>query len=111
VSETVTRLRAGTVADPYSSSGSTTSWDAATRLDLEATAVEPRPSGEPVQDARNAVVAGYTVYLAGRPDITAQDRLEVRGESHDVIGDPADWRSPFSTWAPGLVVQTSRSEG
>lgn len=112
--ETVTRLRAGTVTDPYSSTA-TLAWELdegqdwttePSSADLTTLApAEPRPSDEPVQDARNAVVSGYTLYLPTTADVNAQDRFVVRGGTYDVLGDPALWLSA------GLVVQVGRVAG
>jgi hypothetical protein len=73
--------------------------------------VEPRPSAEPVQDARNAVTSGFTLYMPTGTTITATNRVRVRGAVYDVLGEPAEWRSPFTGWAPGVVVQVEKVEG
>jgi hypothetical protein len=103
--ETVTRLRAGTATDPYSGE-LVESWTSPLESDIETLApAEPRPSGEPVQDARNAVVSGWTLYLPESADVTARDRLRVRGVVHSVLGEPAVWLGG------GIVVQCERVEG
>lgn len=107
--ETVTRLRPTTGTDGYGDPY--VDWSSPTRTDLVSLGVEPRPSGEPTQDARNQVVSGYTVYLSSGTDLTPSDRLEVRGDAYNVLGEPADWRSPRGTTLGGLVVQTERTEG
>lgn len=74
---------------------------------------EPRPSGEPTQDARNSVTSGWTLYFQkGMPvgtELTAAHRVRVRGVDYDVLGEPADWR--LGSWRPGLVVQTEMVSG
>ena len=108
--ETVVVLTAGTVTDPYS--GDTAEdWTSPTEVAIDGVGVEPRPSQEPTQDARNAVVSGYTLYMPAGTVIGAQNRVRVRGEVFQVVGDAADWRNPFTGWAPGVVVQTSRQVG
>lgn len=103
--EVVTRLRAGTATDPYSGQP-TADWSAPTTLDFTTLApAEPRPSGEPVQDARNAVTSGWTLYLPEAADVTARDRVRVRGVDYQVLGDPAHWLGG------GKVVQVGRTEG
>lgn len=103
--ETVTRLRAGTTSDPYSGEP-VEDWDSPSELTIVTLApAEPRPSGEPVQDARNAVVSGFTLYLPETTDVTAYDRMRVRGGVYRVLGDPAVWLGA------GLVVQVGRTEG
>lgn len=104
--EVVTRIRAGVVSDPYSGE-SAESWadGDVDLLDITALAPpEPRPSSEPVQEARNAVVSGWTLYLPPGADVTSADRVSVRGRVFPVQGEPADW-------GVGLVVQAFTTEG
>lgn len=106
-SETVVRLRAaGTKTDRF---GGTEVLDwSLPPLELALTTLapaEPRPSSEPVEAARNAVVAGWTIYLDRTADVTAQDRMRVRGETYEVLGDPADWLGA------GIIVQLGGSTG
>jgi head-tail adaptor len=109
MAEKVTVLRAAASIDGYGDP--VTDWTTPTRTDVYARGVEPRPSGEPVQDARNAVTSGFTVYLPLGTDLTPADRLEVRGKAYDVLGEPAEWRNPWGGGFGGLVVQTERTEG
>lgn len=104
-SETVVRLRATTTADPYSGE-QIADWSTPSELPIETLApAEPRPSQEPVQEARNAVTSGWTLYLPAGSDVTAQDRMRVRGRVYPVLGQPADWSGE------GLVVQCAETEG
>jgi hypothetical protein len=104
--ETVTRLRAVTTVDPYSNQPAPDWTQTPTELDITTLApAEPRPSGEPLQDARNQVTSGWTLYLPEGSDVTSVDRMRVRGVVFDVLGDPAAWLGA------GLVVQLERSEG
>ena len=112
--ETVAVLSPGTKADPYSGEP-VEAWDlsddeswitAPGERSVETLApAEPRPSSEPVQDARNAVAAGWTLYLPAGDPITARNRVRVRGEEYPVQGTPADWMGA------GVVVQAFRTEG
>lgn len=106
--ETVTRLRAAAAkVDPYSQT-SVLDWKSAPPAEQELTTLapaEPRPSSEPVESARNSVVSGYTLYLPPGTDVTAQDRMRVRGEVFDVLGDPADWMGA------GIVIQVGGTQG
>jgi hypothetical protein len=108
--ESVDVLTAGAVTDPYS--GETREdWGTATQVTVTTSwPLEPRPSGEPVQDARNAVTSGFTLYFDHWPDITARNRIRVRDTVYDVLGDPAEWRWPNGSVA-GSVVQVGRTEG
>lgn len=108
--ELVEVLTAGQVVDPYSGEP-VVSWDAPTTVQVPGCGVEPRPSSEPTADARNSVVSGFTLYLPPDVAVTAGSRVRVRGLVHEVLGEPAAWRSPYSGWAAGVVVQTRRVEG
>lgn len=110
--ETVQVLTAGTHTDPYSGEEEP-SWDPddVTSRDVDGVAVEPRPSSEPVEDARNSVVSGFTLYFPADDPINAQNRVVVRGGTYSVLGDPADWRHPSTGWRPGIVVQVGRTVG
>lgn len=103
--ETVYVLTAGTVTDDYSGQPTPT-WDVepAARAVTTLTPPEPRPSSEPVTDARNAVVNGWTLYLPAGDPVTAQHRVRVRGIDYPVQGTPA-------SWPMGVVVQAYRTEG
>ena len=109
--ETVTVLTAGTVADPYSGEDASSWNETPGEVSVDDVVVEDRPSGEPVQDARNAVTSGFTLYFPPDTAVDASSRVVVRGGTYDVLGDPAAWRSPFTGWRPGLVVQVGRVEG
>lgn len=105
--EIVTRIRAGLITDP-DSGDSVESWAPGDVSSLPITTLapaEPRPSSEPIQEARNAVTSGFTLYLPIGADVTAKDRMQVRGAVYRVLGDPADWMGA------GVVVQTERTEG
>lgn len=106
--ETVQVLTAGTTTDPYSTDP-VADWTTPTEVDVAGVLCEPRPSSEPVQDARNAVVSGWTLYFPTGAAIVPQNRVRVRGVVHDVLGEPADWR--LGSWRPGLVVQCERTAG
>lgn len=102
-SEVVTVLSATTVADPYS--GETAEdWSTPTERTVTTIApLEPRPSQEPAQDARNAVTDGWTVYLPAGDPIVRTDRLRVRGRVYPVQGEPADWGAGIVVQAFGTV--------
>ena len=104
-SETVVVVTEGTDADPYSGDVGTTG----SEVEVPNCLLEPRPSGEPRQDARNAVVSGFTVYMPPGTEIGPQNRLRARGGTFSVLGEPAVWR--FGEWEPGIVVQCERTEG
>lgn len=112
--ESIAVLVAGTVADPYSgdptmawelSDGQSWLTEPTERTVTTLAPAEPRPSQEPTQDARNAVVSGWTLYLPAGDPITAANRVRVRGIEYPVQGQPADWLGT------GVVVQAFKTEG
>lgn len=109
--ETVTRLRGTAITDPYSGEATGISWSTPNTLAIEGCGFNPGQSSEPVQDARNAVITQPEVYAPTGSDVLAGDRLVVRGKTYEVKGDPADWRSPFTGWEPGMVIALERVEG
>ena len=103
--EVVTVLSAGTTVDAYSRAASPDWTHATTRDVLTLAPPEPRPSDEPVEDARNAVVSGWTLYLPIGSGVRPYDRVRVRGVDYPVQGEPATWGNR------GEVVQAFRTEG
>lgn len=45
------------------------------------------------------------------PAVAADDRVEVRGDVYDVVGEPHDYLHPMSGWAPGCRLLLRRVEG
>lgn len=109
--ETITRIRAGVVLDPYSNEETGLDWDAVIETDIANVALEPRPSSEPVQDARNAVTSGFTLYAWRAVDLTPADKVRMRGVVYDIDGEPADWRNPYSGRLVGTIIQTKAVDG
>ena len=70
--------------------------------ELPAARFAPRgriPSPEP---GREPVITEPTLYWRRQwPDVDSSDRLVVRGQIYEVVGEPADWRGKS---AGGLVV-------
>lgn len=102
--EVVTVLTAGTATDPYSGEPAEDWTTPAERNVTTVVPLEPRPSDEPVQDARNASTRGWTLYLPAGDPITRRNRVRVRGVVYPVQGEPADW-------GVGVVVQAYGTEG
>ena len=109
--ETVTRLRATTVTDPYSGEATGLDWSSPNSLAILGCAFNPGGSTEPVQDSRNAVITKPEVYAPVDADVLAGDRLVVRGDTYEVDGRPSDWRNAFTGWAAGLVIKLDLVEG
>lgn len=109
--ETVTRQRGTPTVDPYSGEATGVDWTTPTELAIPGCAFNPGRSTEPLQDARTAVLTQPEVYAPYGSDVLAGDRLVVRGDVYEVDGNPADWRSPFTGWEPGMVIPLKRAEG
>ena len=109
--ETVTRLRATSAVDPYSDEPTQSDWTSPDSLDIPGCGFNPGQSSEPTQEARNAVITQPEVYAPTGSDVLAGDRLVVRGDTYDVDGKPAVWRSPFTGWQPGVVIVLKEVEG
>jgi len=109
--ETVTRLRATAVTDPYSGEATALSWDNPDELPISGCAFDPGTSTEPVTDARNQVITQPVLYAPFGSDITAADRLVVRGRTWKVQGDPGEYRNPFTGWEAGMVIKLEDVQG
>lgn len=106
--ETITVLRPGSTTDRYDNV--VADWTAPTRTDITGCAVAPRSTSEE-NIGRQAVIIGLTVYTPAGADIRPSDRVEVRGDVHEVDGEIGDWRNPFTGTRPGLEVQLKRVAG
>lgn len=108
--EPVDVLSAGTTTDPYSGEP-VASWDTPTTVTVEHVAVAAGGSLEPLQDARNSVTSDFDLIFPPDAAVASTSRVVVRGLVCDVVGRPFLWRSPFTDWAPGLVVNAKITEG
>ena len=111
IGETVTRLRGVLVVDPYSGEDSVLDWETPGELDVPGCGVAAGSTDDPNLDARDAVVSDFTVYAPAGSDVEPADRVIIRGFICEVVGRPFEWRSPFTGWAPGLVVKANVVEG
>lgn len=102
--EPVTFLRPGTTTDPYSNQ-TVDDWSTAVAVHDDEAAVEPIASEEPLQDGRQAVIVGFRLYFDHLITLDRLWRVELRGERYEIQGRPAEWRSPFTGWHAGTVVQ------
>src|SRR5690606_16290841 len=105
--ESVTVLRAGLKEDPFSGETSP-DWENPVETVFSRAGVAPGVSDESWQVGRNPVDTVYTVFLPFGSDVTAQDRMLVRGELFEVNGDVADWRNPLTGTEFGTVVPLKR---
>lgn len=110
--ETVTRLRAQTTEDPYTTDPRPDWTKEPASLAIDACAFDPGGSSESFSEpGRQPITTKPTVYAPFGSDIKAGDRLVVRGVTYDIDGEPADWHSPFTGWEPGMAVSLFVKEG
>ncbi|MET7867981.1 hypothetical protein [Micromonospora taraxaci] len=107
--ETVAVLRAGLVDDGYGNQ--VRDWENATPTPYAGCAVAQNGRDESLTGDRNAVASDLVVFMPFGADVVATDRLEIRGRSHEVVGEPFAWTSPFSGTAFGVAVYCNRVEG
>lgn len=113
--ETVVRLRRQMHEDPYSGVESPRGWDdeghTPDALPIGGFAFNPGGSSEVAADGRSIITTKPTAYGPFGADVKVGDRLVVRGVPYDVDGNPAEWVSPFTGWAPGIAVPLELVEG
>ena len=109
--EPVTFLRAGERTDPYSGEVVADDWSAPVVVLEDVAGVEPIASDEPVQDGRQAVIVGLRLYFDHPVWVEAEWRVQARGDVLHVQGRPARWRSPFTGWEAGTVVEARWVDG
>lgn len=79
-------------------------WTDVTETDVAAL-VAPSERGEDHGANRQATITSYDLYLPAGTDITAADRVTVRGDTFDVDGEPAVWADS------GIVATVKRVAG
>ncbi|MDJ0321661.1 hypothetical protein [Pseudarthrobacter sp. PS3-L1] len=109
--QTVDRLRRGTVIDPYSQEPTLADWDSATVLELEGVAIAPSSSSETVADNRGQVITQMSIYCGVDQDVAEHDRIRDRNVLWEVQGEVAQWRNPFTGWAPGAEFSIRKVTG
>lgn len=108
MAESIVRQRPTTTTDAY---GNTlASWAAPSEVTLTVRGIEPVSSSED-NDGRQAVITGFRVYLDADADVLSGDRAVMRGDTYEVDGSPADWRSPIGSSVGGVVVALKKYTG
>ena len=110
-SETITRLRAPLVADPYSDESTARDWPNAVSTPMLGFAVDPGGSYEARTVNREQVTTNPTLYGPYGADVLASDRVVAAGATWEVTGNAANWRNPFNGSTPGSVWPLARVEG
>jgi len=108
--ETITRLRAGTRTDSFGNPIGD-DWDHPTQREISNCLVASGfvlSNGDPFQVGRNPLDIDLTIYVVDQApiDVTARDRVVVRGTTYEVSGAPFLWTSPFlGGWVVNLKVR------
>lgn len=107
--ETITRLRGTATEDRYGDE--VFDWSDPAELDIDGCAIAPRESAEDGADGRQAVIVGLTIYAPAGADVLPSDRLRVRGDDHEVDGEPGVWTNPWTGVTAGVEIRTRRVDG
>ena len=81
------------------------------RIDIVGCGIDDRYSTEPTERGRQGVIVGKTILAPAGSDFRSTDGVEVRGKAYVVDGDAGEPVSPFTGWAPGVVVAIRRAVG
>lgn len=109
--ETVTRIRRRMVLDPYSNEETLGTWEDAAELEIEGVAIAPSSSSEPLNDNRQQVISGMSIYGAPDMDVLPADRIRARTGLWDVAGENVVWTNPFTGWTPGSEFPIKKAVG
>lgn len=88
-----------------------------TAVKIDGAAVSPRSangsplSAETNETNRDAVIVGLMVFLPPGSRMTAVDRMYVRGDTYEVVGEPGIWVNPWQQSEEGVQVALERVEG
>lgn len=84
----------------------------ASGVPVDGWAFNPGGSTEAFGPGRNQVTTSPQLIRQATDFVPSRhDRCTVRGLKYRVEGDPAVWQSPFTGWAPGVVVELRRVDG
>lgn len=103
--QTVTIVRGGAVTFPTMGDLPST-----TSTDVDNCATWPAQSNELIF-GQDTVTWNLELVVPAGTDLLATDQVVISGVTYDVVGQPMDWRSPFTGWAPGRQVHLQTSTG
>lgn len=112
--QTLTRLRAPLVSDPYSSAATRRDWATATETQIDGFGLDP--GGSVVTDTvnRTQITTAPTLIWLGEdvPDIQPEDRMrDSAGRVWRVTGHPSRPIHPWTGWQPGATWPLELGEG
>ena len=108
MTQTATRLRGTYVEDPYSGESNEVSWDDPDTLEIPRCSVQPEQGQDDVMFDREMVTMQYRMWVPGRPDIAATDRIRHDGKDFEITGEPMFWGH---TRMAHTMIQLRRIEG
>lgn len=110
IGETVTVIR--DAASTYEDSHGNAVPGPPAEVDVTGALFNPGGAAEPIEPGRAPVIREPELYFPRQwPDIQPADRVRVRGDDFEVVGQPPDWRSAVGTNLGGLVVSLRRVTG
>jgi hypothetical protein len=109
--ETVVRVEAARVLDPYSGEETALDWANPVETPIQGCAVYPGASDETISVGRDQASETLTVLLPRGTPLDYQDRMVIRGKTYEVSGFPHDYHHPITGWEPGVAVTVTRQEG
>lgn len=103
------------ILDPYSQELTQAAWDdddhPPSELEIPRCAVDDSKTRETNDANRNAVVTDFVVWPDNQYDVTAADRLVVRGLTCTIVGRPSTPHNPFTGDEPGMEIFANIWEG
>lgn len=82
----------------------------ATTTDIDNCAIWPTTTAELVS-GQDTVTWDLTLVVPEGTDILATDKVTFDSTVYEIVGQPQDWRSPFTGSTPGIVVQLKAGTG
>jgi hypothetical protein len=109
--QSVTRLRARMVADPYSGENTARSWDDPESLVIENAYVAASSSTRNTSATRAQALTDKSLYCQPDADVRLGDRVVAGGLVYEVDGRPSADTNPFSGWQPIAEISLTNAEG
>jgi len=109
--ETVLRIQPGEKHNPLAPNRPHPDWNNPIITEIPNCIVYPSTTDETQDVGRDTLIEALTVLLPPGTELHHHDRLEIRGKTYDVNGEPFAFRSPFDGWEPGVQARAERQLG